>query len=343
MNMEFYRKLPIPKDIKEEYPVTESLKAIRDASVEELKKIFEGKSDKFVLVIGPCSADREDAVIDYISRLRTVQDKVADKIMIVPRIYTNKPRTTGEGYKGMLHQPDPNAEPDLLKGIIAIRRLHLRALSETGFGCADEMLYPENHRYLSDLLTYVAVGARSVEDQQHRLTASGLDIPVGMKNPTCGDLTVMMNSVKAAQSSHMFLYRGWEVKSAGNPHAHAILRGYVDAKGQSAPNYHYENLITLADMYAKSGLQNPAVIVDTNHANSGKQCLEQVRIAKEVLHACRHSNDVKKLVKGLMIESYIEDGAQKIGPDEIYGKSITDPCLGWEKTERLIYDIAEVL
>jgi len=343
MNMQFYRKLPIPKDIKEEYPVTPTLKATRDASVAELKDIFEGKSNKFVLVIGPCSADREDAVIDYISRLRTVQDKVADKIMIVPRIYTNKPRTTGEGYKGMLHQPDPNAEPDLLKGIIAIRRLHLRALAETGFGCADEMLYPENHRYLSDLLTYVAVGARSVEDQQHRLTASGLDIPVGMKNPTCGDLTVMMNSVKAAQSSHMFLYRGWEVKSAGNPHAHAILRGYVDTNGHSAPNYHYEDLIMLSDMYAKSGLQNPAVIVDTNHANSGKQCLEQVRIAKEVLHACRHSADVKKLVKGLMIESYLEDGAQKIGPDEIYGKSITDPCLGWEKTERLIYDLAELL
>ncbi|MBQ7392091.1 MAG: 3-deoxy-7-phosphoheptulonate synthase [Clostridia bacterium] len=343
MNMEFYRKLPIPKDIKEEYPVSDSLKAVRDASVEELKKVFEGKSNKFVLVIGPFSADREDAVLDYISRLRTVQDKVADKIMIVPRIYTNKPRTTGEGYKGMLHQPDPNADPDLLKGIIAIRRLHLRALAETGFGCADEMLYPENHRYLSDLLTYVAVGARSVEDQQHRLTASGLDIPVGMKNPTCGDLTVMMNSIKAAQSSHMFLYRGWEVKSAGNPHAHAILRGYVDTNGHSAPNYHFEDLNRLADMYAKSGLQNPAVIVDTNHANSGKQCLEQVRIAKEVLHACRHSNDVKKLVKGLMIESYIEDGAQKIGPDEIYGKSITDPCLGWEKTERLIYDIADLL
>ena len=343
MNMEFYRKLPIPKDIKEEYPVTEPLKAIRDAAVAELKNIFEGKSDKFVLVIGPCSADREDAVIDYISRLRTVQDKVADKIMIVPRIYTNKPRTTGEGYKGMLHQPDPNAEPDLLKGMIAIRRMHLRALAETGFGCADEMLYPENHRYLSDLLAYVAVGARSVENQQHRLTASGLDIPVGMKNPTCGDLTVMMNSITAAQRSHMFLYRGWEVKSAGNPHAHAILRGYVDTNGHSAPNYHYENLVTLSDMYAKSGLQNPAVIVDTNHANSGKQCLEQVRIAKEILQARRHSNDVQKLVKGLMIESYIEDGAQKISADEVYGKSITDPCLGWEKTERLIYDMADLL
>ena len=343
MNMEFYRKLPVPKDIKEQYPVSPMLQQRRDACVEEVKNIFEGKSDKFLLVIGPCSADHEDSVLDYISRLRTVQDKVADKIMIVPRIYTNKPRTTGDGYKGMLHQPDPNAAPDLLKGILSIRRLHMRALEETGFGCADEMLYPENHRYLSDLLVYVAVGARSVENQQHRLTASGLDIPVGMKNPTCGDLTVMMNSITAAQHSHMFLYRGWEVKSAGNPHAHAILRGYVDTMGKSAPNYHYEDLIRLAEAYYKSGLKNPAVIVDTNHANSGKQCLEQVRIAKEVLHACRHSNDVKRIVKGLMIESYIEDGAQKIGADEVYGKSITDPCLGWEKTERLIYDIAEVL
>ena len=343
MNMQFYRKLPIPKEIKEQYPVSPELKARRDACVNALKDVFSGKSDKFVLVIGPCSADNEDSVLDYISRLRTVQDKVADKILIVPRIYTNKPRTTGDGYKGMLHQPNPNADPDLLKGIIAIRRLHLRALAETGFGCADEMLYPENHRYLSDLLTYVAVGARSVENQQHRLTASGLDIPVGMKNPTCGDLSVMMNSITAAQHSHMFLYRGWEVKSMGNPYAHAILRGYVDTKGQSSPNYHYEDLIHLAQTYEKSGLQNPAVIVDTNHANSGKQCLEQVRIAKEVLHACRHSNDVKRLVKGLMIESYIEDGAQKIGPEEIYGKSITDPCLGWEKTERLIYDMAEIL
>ncbi len=343
MNMEFFRKLPVPKEVKEQYPVTEAIQATRDKCLGELKDIFSGKSDKFVLVIGPCSADNEDSVLDYISRLRTVQDKVADKIMIVPRIYTNKPRTTGDGYKGMLHQPDPNAEPDLLKGIVSIRRLHMRALSETGFGCADEMLYPENHRYLSDLLVYVAVGARSVEDQQHRLTASGLDIPVGMKNPTCGDISVMMNSITAAQHSHMFLYRGWEVKSAGNPYAHAILRGYVDTKGQSAPNYHYEDLAQLAEIYAKTNLQNPAVIVDTNHANSGKRHLEQVRIAKEVLHACRHSSDVKKLVKGLMIESYIEDGAQKIGADEIYGKSITDPCLGWEKTERLIYDLADVL
>ena len=343
MNMEFYRKLPIPKEIKEQYPVPPALSVQRDVIVGELKRILEGKSEKFLLVIGPCSADNEDSVIDYISRLRTVQDKVADKIMIVPRLYTTKPRTTGKGYKGMLHQPDPNAAPDLLRGIVASRRLHLRAMTETGFGCADELLYPENHRYLSDLLVYVAVGARSVENQQHRLTASGLDIPVGMKNPTRGDMSAMLNSINAAQGSHTFLYRGWEVKSAGNPHAHAILRGYVDENGKMMPNYDREHLMRLSELYAKQNLQNPAVIIDTNHANSGKQCLEQVRIAKEVLHACRHSNDIKKLVKGLMIESYIEDGAQKIGPDEIYGKSITDPCLGWEKTERLIYDIADLL
>ena len=343
MNMNFYRKLPVPKEIKEQYPITPEMTAIRDQQLGELKDIFEGKSDRMVLVIGPCSADHEDSVIDYISRLRPVQDRVSDKLMIVPRIYTNKPRTTGDGYKGMLHQPDPNAEPDLLKGILSIRRLHMRALQETGFGCADEMLYPENHRYLSDLLLYCAVGARSVEDQLHRLTASGLDIPVGMKNPTGGAISVMMNSITAAQHSHMVLYRGWEVKSEGNPHAHAILRGYVNAHGQSLPNYHYEDLIGLCEAYAKSGLANPGVIVDTNHANSGKKYLEQPRIAKEVLHSCRYSGDVRRLVKGFMIESYIEDGAQKIGCDEIYGKSITDPCLGWDKTERLIYEIADLL
>ena len=343
MNMNFYRKLPIPMEIKEQFPLSDELAARRNACVDEMKKIFSGQSDRFLLVIGPCSADNEDSVLDYIYRLRGVQEKVADKIMIVPRIYTNKPRTTGDGYKGMLHQPDPNAEPDLLKGIVAIRKLHLRALAETGFGCADEMLYPENHRYLSDILTYVAIGARSVEDQQHRLTASGLDIPVGMKNPTGGDISVMMNSITAAQHSHMFLYRGWEVKSEGNPYAHAILRGYVNAHGQSLPNYHYEDLIGLYETYQKSGLQNPAVIVDTNHANSGKKYAEQPRIAKEILHSCRYSKEVKSLVKGLMIESYIEDGCQKISNDEVYGKSITDPCLGWEKTERLIYDMADVL
>ena len=343
MNMNFIRKLPIPMDVKEMYPASEEMTKIKAARDEEIKKIFTGESDKFLLVIGPCSADREDAVLDYISRLRTVQDKVADKILIIPRIYTNKPRTTGDGYKGMLHQPVPTENPDMLKGVVAIRKLHMRALSETGFSCADEMLYPENHRYLSDLISYVAVGARSVENQQHRLTASGLAIPVGMKNPTGGDLSVMMNSITAAQHSHTFIYRGWEVVSEGNPLAHAILRGYVNKHGQTMPNYHYEDLIHLHDLYAASGLSNPSVIVDTNHANSGKQYLEQIRIAKEVLHSRRYSSDVKKLVKGLMIESYIEDGCQKIDENDVYGKSITDPCLGWEKTERLILDMADVL
>ena len=343
MNMKFYRKLPIPKEIKEQFPISKELSELREKCVNEMKEIFSGKSDRFLLIIGPCSADKEDSVIEYITRLRTVQDKVSDKIMIVPRIYTNKPRTTGDGYKGMLHQPDPSAAPDILKGLISIRKLHMRALSETGFACADEMLYPENHRYLSDVLGYSAIGARSVENQQHRLTASGLDIPVGMKNPTAGDLSVMMNSITAAQHSHVFLYRGWEVESQGNPYAHAILRGYVNDHGQSLPNYHYEDLIKLCDIYAKSNLQNPAVIIDTNHANSGKKYDQQPRIAKEILHSCRHSDDIKKLVKGLMIESYLEDGCQKIGENEIWGKSITDPCLGWEKTEKLIYDLAELL
>ena len=343
MNMEFYRKLPIPKDIKEQFPLTKDSEKALAVRVDSLKKVFSGESDKFILIIGPCSADREDAVLDYIYRLREVEEKVKDKIIIVPRIYTNKPRTTGEGYKGMLHQPDPNQKPDMLKGILAIRHLHMKAINETGFGCADEMLYPENYRYLSDLLAYVAVGARSVENQQHRLTASGFDIPVGMKNPTGGDISIMMNAIKAAQSSHVFLYRGWEVKTAGNPYAHAILRGYVDKHGKSHPNYHYEDLYDLYESYTASRLENPAVIVDTNHSNSGKKYLEQIRIAKEILHSCRYSKDVRSIVKGLMIESYIEDGAQKICDDSIYGKSVTDPCLGWEKTERLIYDIAESL
>ena len=341
MNMQFYRKLPVPQEIKEQFPITDKQKGIISSQRDAISKVFTGESDKFILVIGPCSADREDSVIDYISRLRSVQEKVSDKIIIVPRIYTNKPRTTGEGYKGMLHQPDPNQKPDMLKGIVAIRKMHMRALSETGFACADEMLYPENHRYLSDLLAYVAVGARSVEDQQHRLTASGLDIPVGMKNPTGGDIDVMMNSIKAAQGSHVFLYRGWEVKTEGNPLAHAILRGYVDKHGKSHPNYHFEDLYDLYENYSASGLANPAVIVDTNHSNSGKKHLEQPRIAKEVVHSCKYSKDVRSIVKGLMIESYIEDGAQKICDNLVYGKSVTDPCLGWEKTERLIYDIAE--
>ncbi len=340
MNMNFFRKLPIPMDTKREYPMTPELEAIKKERDEEIKKIFRGESDKFLLIIGPCSADNEDSVIDYISRLRVVQDKVKDKIFIIPRIYTNKPRTTGDGYKGMLHQPDPNKAPDLMKGIISIRELHMRALKETGFSCADEMLYPENHRYLNDLLSYVAVGARSVENQQHRLTASGLDIPVGMKNPTCGDISVMMNAITAAQHSHAFIYRGWEVESTGNPYAHAILRGFVDDKGVSHPNYHYEDLVNLAEIYNKKELSNKAVIVDTNHANSGKKYLEQIRICKEVLYSCSHNSDINKMVKGFMIESYIEDGCQKIG-EGIYGKSITDPCLGWEKTEQLIYTIAD--
>ena len=342
MNMNFKRKLPIPMEIKAQYPVTaelEALKAKRDA---QIKAVFEGKDDKFILIIGPCSADHDDSVIDYISRLRTVQDKVSDKILIIPRIYTNKPRTTGDGYKGMLHQPDPNKAEDMLAGVVAIRSLHIRAMQETGFTCADEMLYPENYRYLNDVLSYVAVGARSVENQKHRLTASGLDIPVGMKNPTSGDISVMMNSITAAQHSHTFIYRGWEVESTGNPLAHAILRGYVNKHGQSMPNYHYEDLIHLSETYEKSGLANPAVIIDTNHANSGKKWMEQPRIAKEILQSCRNCADVKKMVKGLMIESYIEDGAQK--PEEcVYGKSITDPCLGWEKTEKLIFELAEIL
>ena len=343
MNMDFYRKLPIPMEIKEEFPLSYKAAEKRMKLLTEMKKVFTGESEKLILVIGPCSADKEDAVLDYIYRLRGVQDKVADKLVIVPRIYTNKPRTTGDGYKGMLHQPDPNADPDLLKGIIAIRKMHMRAIDETDFACADEMLYPENHRYLSDVLAYVAVGARSVENQQHRLTASGLDVPVGMKNPTGGDISVMMNSITAAQHSHVFCYRGWECKSHGNPYAHAILRGYVDKQGKSHPNYHYEDLIGLAELYNASGLANPGVIIDTNHANSGKKYLEQPRIAKEVLHSCRYDSTVKKLVKGLMIESYIEDGAQKISDCDVYGKSITDPCLGWEKTEKLIYEIADVL
>ena len=342
MNMNFKRKLPIPMEIKEQFPLTAELEALKTKRDAEIKAVFEGKDDRFILIIGPCSADNDDSVIDYISRLRGVQDKVSDKILIIPRIYTNKPRTTGDGYKGMLHQPDPHKGEDMLKGVVAIRSLHIKAMQETGFTCADEMLYPENYRYLSDVLSYVAIGARSVENQQHRLTASGFDIPVGMKNPTAGDISVMMNSITAAQHSHTFIYRGWEVESSGNPLAHAILRGYVNKHGQSIPNYHYEDLIHLAETYDKSGLANPAVIIDTNHANSGKKWMEQPRIANEILHSCRHSNDVKKLVKGLMIESYIEDGAQK--PEEcVYGKSITDPCLGWEKTENLIYNLADQL
>lgn len=341
MNLEFKRKLPTLQEIKAMYPIDDTLAEFKKETDRTLKNIFEGKDDRLLLVIGPCSADREDAVLDYIGRLRTVQEKVRDKIVIVPRIYTNKPRTTGDGYKGMLHQPDPHESENMLKGLIAIRKLHIKALQETGFSCADEMLYPENHFYLSDVLSYVAVGARSVENQFHRLTASGLDIPVGMKNPTSGDLAVMMNSIRAAQHPHTFVYTGWEVNSKGNTLAHAILRGSVDRYGQTIPNYHYEDLQTLCQMYAQAGLANPAVIVDTNHSNSAKKYDEQPRIAKEIMHSTRCDKDIYKLVKGLMIESYIEDGAQS--PDGgVYGKSITDPCLGWEKTERLIFELADL-
>ena len=343
MNMEFRRKLPIPKEIKEQFPLSRDGEKSLKSRQDEIKQVLSGESEKFALIIGPCSADREDAVLDYIYRLRAVEEKVKDKIIIIPRIYTNKPRTTGEGYKGMLHQPDPNAEPDMLKGILATRNIHMRAINETGFGCADEMLYPENHRYISDLIAYITIGARSVENQQHRLTASGLDIPVGMKNPTGGDISVMMNAIKAGQSSHTFLYRGWEVKTAGNPYSHAILRGYVDTLGHTHPNYHYDDLLGMQETYKEAELKNPAVIVDTNHANSGKQHLMQIEIAKDVLNSRNSSPKIKKIVKGLMIESYIEDGAQQICDNSIYGKSVTDPCLGWEKTERLIYEIADML
>ncbi len=336
----FIRKLPIPMEIKARYPLSEEIVKIKQERDREIAKIFTGESDKFLLIIGPCSADHEESVLDYTSRLARVQEKVKDKLVLVPRIYTNKPRTTGLGYKGMVHQPDPEKEEDLLEGLVAIRRLHTRAIEETGLTCADEMLYPENYKYLSDLLAYVAVGARSVENQQHRLTASGMNIPVGMKNPTSGGLSVMLNSIVAAQSSHKFIYRGWEVKSMGNPLAHAILRGYVNKHGQNIPNYHYEDLRLLYELYGEQNLENMSVIIDTNHNNSGKKYMEQIRIAHEVMDSRRYSADIRGMVKGLMIESYIEDGTQKIG-ENIYGKSITDPCLGWTKSEQLIYDIAE--
>lgn len=342
MHMNFIRKLPIPLDLKEEFPLSQEVISVKEKRDKEIAAVFTGESDKKLLIIGPCSADREDAVLDYVCRLAKVQEQVKDKIIIIPRIYTNKPRTTGEGYKGMVHQPDPEKQEDMLQGLISIRHLHTRAVEMTGLTCADEMLYPENHRYLSDIIGYVAIGARSVENQQHRLLASGLDIPVGMKNPTGGDLSVMMNSLVAAQASHTFLYRGWEVRTDGNPLAHAILRGYVDTNGRSLPNYHYEDLIQLYELYQKKNLANKAVIVDANHANSGKKYLEQVRICNEVLHSCRHSKEISSIVKGFMVESYIEDGAQKIG-EGVYGKSITDPCLGWEKSEKLIYQIADQL
>ena len=341
MSFEFIKKLPTPQEIREKYPLSEELAAIKKARDEEIRKVFTGESDKFLVIIGPCSADNEEAVLDYAGRLAKVNEKVGDKLILIPRIYTNKPRTTGEGYKGMMHQPDPEKKEDMLKGIISIRELHKRAIEETGFTCADEMLYPENHRYLSDLLSYVAVGARSVENQQHRLTASGMDIPVGMKNPTSGDLSVMLNSVTAAQHPHHFIYRGNDVETSGNDLAHTILRGGVNQYGQTIPNYHYEDLIHLSALYAKKDLKNPAIIIDANHSNSNKQYKEQIRIVSEVLHSRNYNPDLRKLVKGVMIESYLLEGRQDISDHMTPGCSITDPCLGWEDTERLIYDIAE--
>ena len=341
-NMHFKRKLPIPMEIKERYPLTAELAAVKAARDAQIADIFTGKSDRLAIIIGPCSADREDAVLDYCTRLAGLQEQVADKLVLIPRVYTNKPRTTGEGYKGLLHQPDPEQREDMLEGVIAIRRLHTSVLANTGLSTADEMLYPDNYRYLSDLLSYVAVGARSVENQEHRLTSSGIAVPVGMKNPTSGDISVMLNSILAAQKSHTFIYRGWEVETTGNDLSHAILRGYVNKHGEAIPNYHYEDLEHLYQVYTARGLKNPALIVDTNHSNSAKKYAEQPRICKEVLHSCRHNADIRGMVKGFMIESYLEPGTQKIG-EHIYGKSITDPCIGWVETERLVKDIAELI
>lgn len=341
-NMNFKRKLPVPKEIKEQYPLTEELSRIKEERDSIISDIFTGKSKKMAIVIGPCSADREDAVLEYCGRLAKLQEKVVDKLVLIPRVYTNKPRTTGAGYKGLLHQPNPEKEADMLEGVIAIRRLHTNVLAKTGLSTADEMLYPDNYRYLSDLLAYVAVGARSVENQEHRLTASGIAVPVGMKNPTSGDISVMLNSIMAAQSRHTFIYRGWEVETAGNELTHAILRGYVNRHGEAIPNYHYEDLENLYNAYSAKGLENIALIVDANHSNSAKKYDEQPRICKEVLHSCRHSSDIKSMVKGFMIESYLESGSQKIG-EGVYGKSITDPCIGWDDTYRLVCDIAELI
>ena len=341
-NMHFKRRLPVPAEIKAQYPLTDDLCRIKERRDLEIADVFTGRSDKMVLIIGPCSADREDSVLEYCDRLAGLQEKVADRLILIPRVYTNKPRTTGDGYKGLLHQPDPEQDSDMLEGVVAIRRLHTSVLANTGLSTADEMLYPDNYRYLSDLLAYVAVGARSVENQEHRLTSSGIAVPVGMKNPTSGDISVMLNSIMAAQHRHTFIYRGWEVQTTGNDMAHAIMRGYVNKHGEAIPNYHFEDLEHLYNAYAAKGLRNMALIVDTNHSNSGKKYKEQRRICKEVLHSCRHSESIHSMVKGFMIESYLEEGAQKIG-EHVYGRSITDPCIGWADTERLVLDMAELI
>ena len=343
MSFEFIKKLPTPEEIKEEYPMPESLQEIKRKRDEEISAVIRGESDRFLVIIGPCSADSEDPVCDYISRLAPVAEKVKDKLIIIPRIYTNKPRTTGEGYKGIVHQPDPEGKTDFTKGIMAMRKMHIRAISETGLTSADEMLYPDNWGYVSDILSYVAIGARSVEDQQHRIVVSGFDVASGMKNPTSGDLSVMLNSLVAAQDPHSFVYRGFQVKTSGNPLAHTILRGSVNKHGNNIPNYHYEDLALLAEKYAERELKNPACIVDANHSNSGKKFKEQIRIVKEVIHSRKHNSDIKALVKGVMVESYLVEGAQKISDHMVYGQSITDPCLGWQDTEKLIYDIAELI
>lgn len=340
MSFEFIKLLPTPDEIRREFPLPDKLVELKEKRDAEIKDVITGKSNKFLVIIGPCSADNEDAVCDYVNRLAKVNDKVKDKLILIPRIYTNKPRTTGEGYKGIIHQPDPEKKPDFLAGLIAMRKMQIRAINESGLTAADEMLYPENWRYLSDILSYVAIGARSVEDQQHRLTVSGFDVPAGMKNPTSGDFSVMLNSVYAAQHAHSFIYRGWEVNTTGNELAHTILRGAVNKYGRSLPNYHYEDLNTLLNLYNERDLKNPACIIDANHNNSNKQFEQQVRIVKEVMHSRKLNSDIHGLVKGVMIESYIEEGCQKIG-EGIYGKSITDPCLGWKESEKLIYDIAD--
>ena len=341
MSFTFIRQLPSPDEVKALEPMSEEMKKIKAGRDRLIRDVITGESDKFLVIVGPCSADNEDSVCEYTNRLAKVQEKVADRLVLVPRIYTNKPRTTGEGYKGMLHQPDPEAKPDILAGILAIRHMHIRSISETGLTAADEMLYPDNWHYLSDILSYVAIGARSVENQEHRLMVSGLDIPVGMKNPTSGDFSVMLNSVVAAQGGHDFISRGWEVRTEGNPLTHTILRGAVNKQGNTIPNYHYEDIQLLLEKYEERNLENPAVLIDANHSNSGKKYKQQIRIVKEILHSRRIDEDIRKLVKGVMIESYLVEGCQQIGTDHVYGKSITDPCLGWEDTEKLLYTIAE--